>query len=541
MSRRLLIFVIVAALAAGCRGASGPTGAIPPGPGTLSQLPGARLSPDTNVNELPEPPVVKAVDGVAKVSLIANVNPATGLPSFQYNGLHGVAPTIEVQPGQRFVINLTDDLPVSGGLASDMNLHFHGMGSAPRKPGDDVLGVLATPGQMLHYEVHVPINQEPGLYWYHPHVHLETSYQVGEGGMSGAIVVLGIEKHLPRLAKMKQRLIVVRATGIGVNARPHDDADAAGDSEDAMPGMAGMAGMPMATARPLNSNRTPCLFYDGLNVTLNGAFEPVITIAPGEKQFFRVVNATGHKTLKLAVDGENIQVVAIDGFALDSYPGTPATESVPYLVVPPAARAEFIVTGPASGHGTFRTLCYNSGPNGDGDPPWLLAKLRAPKHADGGDFSTQPITAGAPQVPNGYNTKLPPPAAKRVVVFSENNKPQFFINGKQFSMYSKPMYVVHVGTVEEWHVVNVTQEIHDFHIHQLHFLVQKINGVPVKHPYWADSVVIPHRYPVGIKSVPGTLDLLMDFRSPIIKGEFLFHCHILDHEDQGMMAKIEAI
>jgi FtsP/CotA-like multicopper oxidase with cupredoxin domain len=540
MTRRLLIFVIVCAFAAGCRGASGPTGALPPGPGTLSQpLPGTKLSPDTNVNELPEPPVVKAVNGVATVSLIADVNPATGLPSFEYEGLHGVAPTIEVKPGERFVVDLTDDLPASGGLSSDMNLHFHGMGSAPRKPGDDVLGVLAKPGQELHYEVDVPITQEPGLYWYHPHVHLETSYQVGEGGMSGAIIVLGIEKHLPRLAKMKQRLIIVRATGIGVNARPHDDAGAVGDSDDDMPGM---GAMPLATVRPLNSNRTPCLFYDGLNVALNGAYEPVITIAPGEKQFFRVVNATGHKTLKLSVEGENVQLVAVDGFALDSYPGTPPTESMPYIIVPPAARAEFIVTGPASGHGRFRTLCYNSGPDGDADPPWFLAYLKAPKHkTTGGDFSSQPLTVGSPLPQNEYTTKLPPPAAKRVVVFSENGKPQFFINGQRYSMKSKPMYVVHVGTVEEWHVVNVTQEVHDFHIHQIHFLVQKINGVPVPHPYWADSVVLPHRYPVGIKSVPGTLDLLMDFRSPIIKGEFLFHCHILDHEDQGMMAKIEAI
>ena len=541
MTRRLLIFAIVCAFAAGCRGASGPTGALPPGAGALLQPPpGTRLAPDTNVNELPEPPVVKAVNGVATVSLIAEINPATGLPSFEYQGLHGVAPTIEVEPGQRFVVDVTDDLPASGGLSSDMNLHFHGMGSAPRRPGDDVIGVLAKPGQALHYEVHVPITQEPGLYWYHPHVHLETSYQVGEGGMSGAIIVLGIEKHLPELGKMKQRLIIVRATGIGVNAQPHDDADAPGASDDGMSGM--MTAMPKATARPLNSNRAPCLFYDGLNVALNGAYEPVITIAPGEKQFFRVVNATGHKTLKLSVEGENVRLVAVDGYALDSYPGTPPTESMPYLIVPPAARAEFIVTGPASGHGKFRTLCYDSGPNGDPDPPWFLAYLEAPKHKNaGGDFSSRPLTVGAPLPQNEYTTKLPRPAAKRVVVFSENAKPQFFINGQMFSMKSKPMYVVHVGTVEEWHVVNVTQEIHDFHIHQIHFLVQKINGVPVPHPYWADSVVLPHRYPVGIKSVPGTLDLLMDFRAYIIRGEFLFHCHILDHEDQGMMAKIEAI
>jgi suppressor of ftsI len=524
--RRLLIFAIVCACVAGCRGASGPN-PIPQGAVGLAQPPA--VSPDSDVNELPEPPVVKAINGVAKVQLIANINPATGLPSFQYEGVHGVAPTIEIKPGESFDVDLINDLPASGGLVSDMNLHFHGLGSSPKPPGDDVLTMLAKPGQELHYVVHVPINQEPGLYWYHPHVHKETSYQVGEGGMSGAIVIDGIEKHLPALQKMKQRLIIVRATGIGINARQDD-------------GMDGMDAMPAGTARPLNSNTHPCVFNDQLTVTLNGAYEPDITIAPGEKQFFRVINATGHKTLRLNVENEKMQLVAIDGFALDTYPGTPATESKTELIIPPAARAEFIVTGPRRGHTRFRTLCYNTGPNGDPDVQVFLAHIVAPKRrTPGGYFSSEPLAVGEPLPRNVYTTQLPPPAAKRTAIFSENQKPQFFINGEMFSMRSKPMFVVHTGTTEAWHIVNVTQEIHDFHIHQIHFLVEKINGVKVDHPFWADSEIIPHSYKVGNRSVPGTLDLLMDFRSSLIKGEFLFHCHILDHEDEGMMAKIEAI
>lgn len=528
MSRRLLIFAIVCACVAGCRGASGPS-AIPQGPAGLVHPPATNVRPDYNVNELPEPPVVKAVNGVVQFQLIANVNPATGLPSFQYDGMHGVAPTIDVKPGQTFKIDLVDELPASGGLASDINLHFHGLGSSPKRPGDDVLTMLAKPGQQLHYVVHMPLNQEPGLYWYHAHVHGQTSYQVGEGGMSGAIVVEGIEKHLPALGKMRQRLIVVRATGIGINAPP-DERDM--DSMDAMP---------MATARPMNSNTQPCVFNDMLTVTLNGAYRPDITIAPGEKQFFRLINATGHKTLRLNVENENVQLVAVDGFALDTYPGTPPTETKNELIVPPAARVEFIVTGPKVGHGRFRTLCYNTGPNGDPDVEVFLAHLVAPKRPEGGYFSNAPVTVGSPLPQNEYTTKLPPPVAHRIAIFSENQKPHFFINGKSFSIRSKPMFVVHTGTTEEWHIVNVSQETHDFHIHQIHFVVEKINGVKVEHPYWADSVVIPHRYRVGNRDVPGTLDLLMDFRSPLIRGEFIFHCHILDHEDQGMMAKIEAI
>ena len=123
------------------------------------------------------------------------------------------------------------------------------------------------------------------------------------------------------------------------------------------------------------------------------------------------------------------------------------------------------------------------------------------------------------------------------MVFSEGNK-HFFINGKAFKMSDPPMFVVHTGTVEEWHIANVTTEIHAFHMHQIHFLVIKRNGVPVAHPYWQDTTVIPHRQS---PHTPGSLIVLMDFRDPIIKGIFLFHCHILDHEDAGMMAKIQAI
>jgi FtsP/CotA-like multicopper oxidase with cupredoxin domain len=532
MIRRRLGLAVALAWLAACAG---------PGSEALSPV-SQHLSLAPNVGrsggvELPEPPVVRPVNGVAKFALIAELDPATGQPTFSYEGNLGVIPTIEIEPGDAIVVNLTDNLPKiippdSGtvmpdepGLQDDMNLHFHGLGSSPKRPGDDVLTMLAQPGQALHYVVHVPPNQEPGLYWYHPHVHGYTSYDVGESGMSGAIVVDGIEKHFPALAKMKHRLIIVRATGIGIDA-PQDD---------------GTAGMPMATARPLNSNTHPCDFDDHLTVTINDASQPDITIAPGEKQFFRVLNATGHKTLKLDVEGENVQLVAIDGYSLDTYPGTGPTETLPYIIVPPAARAEFIVTGPKVGHGRFRTLCYNTGPNGDPDVQVLLAHLVAPKQKMGGYFSSQPLAVGSPLPRNYYTQKLPAPAAKRLVVFSEDNKPHFFINGKSFSMNSPPMFVVHVGTVEEWHIVNVTQEIHDFHIHQLHFLVISINGVKVPHPYWADSQVLPHRYMVGTKSVPGQIVAIMNFLDPLIKGEFLFHCHILDHEDQGMMAKIEAI
>ena len=543
MIRRVLALAVAYGWLAGCGGKAS-------GPNPIPQaLPPAVTLPSHNavVNELPEPPVVKAVNGVAKISLIVNENLATGQPEFVYDRMSEVAPTIDVKPGETFVVDVKDNLPKepppahslapmgSATLGEDINLHFHGLGVSPQRPGDDVLTVLATPGERLHYVVHIPTNQEPGLYWYHPHVHGVTSYQVGASGMSGAIVIEGLARHLPGLAKMKQRLIIVRAIGTG------GEDTSTGMDDDGMPEMNGVADTG-GGVRPQHTNTAPCSTKDGLRVTLNGVSHPVITIAPGEKQFFRVVNATGHKTLRLNVQGEKVEVVAIDGFALDSYPGTPPTLTESSVVIPPASRAEFVVTGPASGRAKFQTLCYNTGPNGDPDPYIWLGDLVAPKsRQDGGDFSSQALTVGEPLPQNVYTTALPPPSAKRLVVLSENGKPRFFINGQAFTMKAPPMFVVHVGTVEEWHIVNVTEEIHDFHIHQLHFLVESINGVKQRHPHWADSFIVPHRSAGGKKSVPGSVVLLMDFRDPIIRGEFVFHCHILDHEDEGMMAKIEAI
>jgi suppressor of ftsI len=529
--RRFAAFLIAFAWLAGCGGrASGPVNPIPPN----SSLTGPQ-NPPTNVNELPEPPVVKSVNGVAKVDLEVTFSGATGFPQFTFKGLGGVAPTIRVNPGDRIEMTVADDLLPRKGERDNINIHFHGLGSSPRPPGDDVLGTMARPGQTLHYVVHVPKNQEPGLYWYHPHVHGQTTYQVGSGGMSGAIIINGLEHHLPGLAKMKERMIVVRATGVGENAPPvGGDADESGSSD--MSDMSGMSAMASPTAKPKVVNSEPCGSDLGLTTTLNGAFQPVITIAPGEKQFFRVVNATGHKTLKLSTGGDLV-VVAIDGFALDTWPGTPPTETVKSIVIPPAARAEFVVTGPKNGYGSFRTLCYDTGFSGDRDPDLLLAKMRAPK-GKGNDTSFHgALTVGAPLPQNVYTTALPPPAAKRVVIFSEGPS-HFFLNGKEFHMSAPPMFTVHTGTVEEWRLVNITEETHDFHLHQAHFLVKQIDGVRLVHPYWADSVVLPHRRKDG---KPGTMVITADFRDPTIKGTFLFHCHILDHEDAGMMAKIQAI
>ena len=314
MIRRFLAVVIAGAWIAGCGGrASGPSDPIPPAPAVAPLV-----APDGN-NELPVPPVVKSADGVAKLTLVVNENKATGQPEFQFDKMRNVAPTIEVKPGDTIAITLSESPSGRAAADDDRNSRFHEpalsrLDRVAEKTGRRRADDARCAGQVAALHVHIPSNQEPGLYWYHPHVHGETSFQVGVSGMSGAIVVDGLERHLPGLSKMKQRLIMVRATGIGDGeVAPMSMSD--DDTPDAAPDV----------SHPNGSNGTPCTTKDGLTVTLNGAFRPDISIAPGEKQFFRLVNATGHKTLRFNVEGEKVEVVAIDGFALDTYPGTPPT------------------------------------------------------------------------------------------------------------------------------------------------------------------------------------------------------------------------
>jgi suppressor of ftsI len=86
------------------------------------------------------------------------------------------------------------------------------------------------------------------------------------------------------------------------------------------------------------------------------------------------------------------------------------------------------------------------------------------------------------------------------------------------------------GVVSAWNTTSYsTNEIHPFHIHQFHFLVHERGGAPLRRPEWMDTVnLAPNE----------SLDLIMDFTDPIIRGVSVFHCHLLKHEDKGMMAKI---
>ena len=133
------------------------------------------------MRSLPQPPRVQAKNHVLSLTLHA-VN-ENGRDAFAFDG-ETVAPTIRASPGDILKITYINDLPSKSpetcavNPCMDMtNLHFHGLSVSPDAPQDDVLAMLAKPGQVLHYSVEIPRDHPPGLFWYHTHPHGESHRQ----------------------------------------------------------------------------------------------------------------------------------------------------------------------------------------------------------------------------------------------------------------------------------------------------------------------------------------------------------------------------
>src|SRR6266702_6232345 len=259
--------------------------------GVLSWISAPSLAAQTVT--LPELPQVSG-----PFTLEAVTDPGSGKSQFSYAG-HDVPPVVRVRPGEdiqiEYVNRLSRDskekcvmMPCTNGT----NLHFHGLHVSPEKPQDDVLTMSAAPGETLRYRVDVPRNQPPGLYWYHTHQHME-SYRQDLDGMSGAIVVEGIDRYLPELRSMEERVMVLREVEL----------DEQGAQRATL-----MRKVAMQTGACGESTEQPERVF-----TVNGVVRPQIEIAPGERQFWRIVNASPDLYAALEINSSSFEVVALDG------------------------------------------------------------------------------------------------------------------------------------------------------------------------------------------------------------------------------------
>jgi FtsP/CotA-like multicopper oxidase with cupredoxin domain len=433
------------------------------------------------------------------------------------------------------------------------NLHFHGLSVPPVCHQDDVLNTLIAPGgPPFEYRFRIPDDQTPGLYWYHPHVHGMTSPQV-LGGASGALIVEGLERATPAVAGLPERVFVIRdqdllnpaAQPVQTDSMPAPLVlrDAEGDILNTGTG----GGKP---AKDLSINFVPVPYP---------RYGPAsIEIRPGERQLWRVLNGSAITYLDLQLlAGAQPQPLGV--VALDGAPFTWGAAQAPpvlwqsHILLPPAARAEFIVKGPPAGTAaSLVTRTVDTGPAGENDPTRPLARVIS---RDDAPEPLERLSAGPapPLTPSGPPLRSLSAVKTRKLYFSERprdpqnpSSPTEFtltVEGqepKPFDPHSAtPNLTVQQGDVEDWTIENRTRELHAFHIHQIRFMLLEWNGVPLDEPFLRDTINVA--YWDGRSQVYPAVKLRMDFRDPHVIGTFVYHCHLLEHEDGGMMGLVQVI
>ncbi len=539
--------------------------------------PGNTCSRPVAGSAVPEPEDLRSRNGVLNVDLtIHNSAQADGSTHYCYiDGNGNQSPNLRLKPGDLLVLHLKNDLTVSDPPAAEAehlhahmhaeknpdpcvsgamtakstNLHFHGLTIPPVCHQDDVLKTSISPSDPpFEYRFRIPANEPPGLYWYHPHIHGFSKVQV-LGGASGALIVEGIERANKEVAGLPERVLIIRDQDLlNPNAPPSKSEpvvpklllDRDGDAANNGTGF----GKP---AKDLSINFVPVPYPD---------YPPaVIEMKPEERQLWRVLNASAITYLNLEVlfnrKPQPLGLVALDGVPLNAN-GTSGdlVSWQTHLGVPPGARMEFIVKGPPSGKtGLLVTRSVDTGPGGENDPNRALATIKALEDAP--EPRSKLAATPEPLAPSSVTwLGNVAPVRTRKLYFSEKltdpNNPssatEFYItlDGQAPTLFNPqsgiPDIIVKQGTVEDWIIENRSNELHAFHIHQLHFLLLDYLGTPVNEPFLRDTVNVPY-YKDRMLAYP-SIRLRMDFRDPSTVGTFVYHCHMLEHEDGGMMGLI---
>jgi FtsP/CotA-like multicopper oxidase with cupredoxin domain len=521
-----------------------------------------------------EAPTIRVKQGAAFSITLRNeiTDPAALAKLLPAAALRDAAlPPVPGAPGMMGVVPGKAPLPTGR-----TNLHVHGFAVPPTVPQDEVLmgcvdpadGSTACGRREMTYRYQIPADMPPGLYWYHPHVHGEVQAQM-LAGLSGAIVVEGPDDEARARAGIEDRVFIVRQLRdsdaarpagaprvLPARAAPGPAVAPAGDVQGPGPGVDTRHELDCAggkTVDEISLNGTPVV--DG-----NAAEKDLapLSMMAGTTQLWRVVNAATDAILNLAlVDASGqpvaVRVVARDGAPVVDDAGKPAAAgpTIAPMLVPPAGRVEFLVTAPPIGQKQFFvTHAVDTGCTGDLVPERRLAMLTSAPYVS--DSGKPPSPAPAPTVQASMFDGL---LAKdtdrtRVLAFAEYPRPgkldqtDFYIAERRpgaefrpFTMDGPPAVTVRSGTVEEWTVQNFTHEIHAFHIHQLHFRVLATNGRAEAAPPLLDTVIVPAMDQAG---VPGSVRIKLAFPDTLA-GDIPLHCHLVDHEDNGMMGVLRVL
>jgi FtsP/CotA-like multicopper oxidase with cupredoxin domain len=372
------------------------------------------------------------------------------------------------------------------------------------------------------------------------------------GGASGALIVEGLERSIPEVAGLPERVIVIRdqalahpnAAPASVDAATTPFVDHDGDAANAGTGF----GLP---ARDLSVNFVPVSYPDYPPAT--------IAMRPGERQLWRVLNASSVTYLNLGMiwtrghwrRPQFMGLVAVDGVPLNAEGSPePSFQWRDGILVPPGGRAEILVTGPFEGTSAQLVTRYvDTGPAGENDPNRPLITIVARPDAQEPQSRVPATGLKAPPAVRSWIGSVTP-ARTRKLIFSEEPvdpaDPQgamrFYltVDGQVPKVFDpenpEPNIITHQVDVEDWVIENRSSELHAFHIHQIHFEIVEWLGVAVNEPFLRDTINVPYWTP-RMAQYP-SIKLRMDFRDPKTVGTFPYHCHLLDHEDAGMMGVI---
>ncbi len=444
-----------------------------------------------------DPPVManlSGVPGVVEVSLECRIAPinvnGTVASLWTYNGSYP-APTIRVRSGDLLRIHFTNSLPDAGvnilGHPRDLtNLHTHGLHVSPSGNSDNMM-LMAMSGESLEYEYDLS-KQEPGtLSFYHPHIHGNVAEQYWNG-MAG---VLEVVDEIPALAAYETHVMFLK------------DISLAGTAPE-----------------PYTSRMDYMHGKEGTLVMVNGQVNPVLKIQPGEVQRWKIVNGSNARFYKLSLEGHQLQVIGTEGGLLDRpYPLTS-------ILLSPGERLDVLVRATQTAK-SYRLLAlpYSRGGGSTAQQVTLLTV----------SYSGARANQSLPSVVNPAATRISPMIAKTERLTLSMGMGRGYINGISFDMTGDAMtaYEIHstLGTYEVWEIVNSSGMDHPFHQHVNPCMVLSVTGGDAGYaafytsaPAWKDVVIVPKFGSVRIL-VP-----VMDY-----PGMAMFHCHIVEHEDIGMM------
>lgn len=438
-------------------------------------------------------PNISTTPGVVEVNLEAKIAPinVNGVTAnlLTYNGAYP-APTIKVKKGDLLKVHYKNSLPNTGtnmmGASNDLsNLHTHGLHVSPMGNSDNLMLSFAS-GQTFDYQYDLSLHPGSNLNFYHPHRHGNSAEQLW-GGMAGA---LEVADETTALASFETHTMVLKDISLSGNApAPHS-------SNDFMNGK------------------------EGDTLMINGQVNPVLNMKPGQVQRWKIVNASNARFYKLSLGSHTFQVIGTDGGLLNK----PYPQST--LLLSPGERVDVLVKA-SSTKGYYKLLSnpYNRGMMSGSSSTITMLNINVTGTA---------VSNTIPSTINASNVKLSVPAGtptRQITLSMDMMGMKAYINGISFTETNA--YTAHsfLNTYEVWEIFNNSMMDHPFHQHVNPAQVISISGGDSAYksfyttaPAWKDTVIVP---------AGGSIKLLVPIKD--YAGLTMFHCHILEHEDMGMM------